>query len=164
MMRPTAARILSASAATAAAGLLAACGGGGGSGVVTKSDYLRKGNAVCRDQAQAIRRLRTPTLNLATARRREVRGLAPYFDQAVPIVRTHLQQLQQLGQPPQDRALLIKVLVRARELLDLLQAIDRQAHTGDVAAFRADLRSAGQASNAGHTLALQYGLIACAQG
>jgi hypothetical protein len=146
-----------------AAGVLAACGGGG-SAAVTKPDYVRQANAICRDQTNQIRRLPTPALNLSTAGPRDLRAMAAYFDQAVPIVRAHLEQLAQLTQPSQDRALLARVLLRSQELVDLLGAIDRQARAGDVAAFRADLRQAGRVSNDGHALALQYGLVACAQG
>lgn len=150
-------------AAALAVGPLAGCGAGG-AGAVSKPDYLSKGNAICRDQAAQIRRLHTPRVNLAAAGPRQLRAVASYFDRAVPIVSAHFQQLQQLSQPSQDRPLLTQVLVRARELLELLQAVDRQARAGDVAGFRADLRSAGQISNESHALALRYGLAACAQG
>ena len=89
--------------------------------------------------------------------------MAAYFDQAVPIVKAHFKQLRALAPPPGDSAVVQRLLARARELLDLLGALDRQAHAGDVAAFRADLRAAGQASSDTHALALQYGLVACAR-
>jgi len=159
LIRP-AALALTAVAVAPAAVLATGCGGTGGS---PKSRYLARANAVCRDQTEAIGRLPAPAIDLAHARRDKLKLMAAYFDQAVPIVRTHFRRLSALTPPPADADRVARLLAGARELLDLLGALDREAHAGDVAAFRADLRAAGRASSDSHALALQYGLGACAR-
>ena len=153
--RPSAIRFAAVALAASAAGLAAifaaGCGGAGGS---AKSRYLARANAVCRDQAQAIKAVGEYYVQ-------EMPFLPIYFLAAYLAVRKGVKAFDDVagGYTGQTRY----GSFSRNAYLDLLGALDRQAHAGDVAAFRADLRAAGQASSDTHALALQYGLVACAR-
>ncbi len=134
------------------------CGGGGDAGAggphLSRAEYVRQGTAICGRYDAQIHKLGTP---------KDLQGIAPYIQSALPIVGRAADELGRLRPPPDlaDRFAAYVSSLRAtrKRALDLRAAAGR----ADGAKVEALLASAGAASDRSNALARAAALVACVQ-
>jgi hypothetical protein len=138
------------------AGVLAGCGS-----TYTKADFVASANAICANAVRASRSLPPPSSG--TTQAEQLKALAQYLEQLVPIVENEVSQIRKLQRPtgpPQQqsklslyRAALARTAVQYREL----EAAAKAGDAAGVASAEAALRTNPVTSLAGN-----YGLTSCA--
>ena len=133
---------------------VAACGGGGGE--LTRVEYVRRANAVCRDAAQAVEDLRVP-------RTADGDALVSASAAVVQIQRRALERLRELSAPTADRAALTRWLALVDQTLDQSDASVRAQRSGDVQAALTANANGEVLDRQADELARRYGLTSCVQ-
>jgi hypothetical protein len=141
--------------AVAAAGTVvmgAACGGG--SGDLTKAEYVRAANRVCREAAAQVRALKAPDPGDSVA-------VARAGARVVAIQRTALTELEQLRPPGADRARITEWTALVDQTLDQATAAVAALRSGDTAAAVTANQHGATLDERADEIARRYGIGAC---
>jgi hypothetical protein len=131
--------------------LLAACGGGGG---LSKTDYVAKANAVCRDAAAKV-------TALDASGQSDVAQLPKVAGQVVAVQRKALDRLEAIKAPKEDRAEIARWIALVDQTIDQAEVSARSQRSGDITrAIAANLNGAALDKRADQ-LARSYGLRRC---
>jgi hypothetical protein len=134
--------------------LVTACSGG--SSGPTKAEFVRKANAVCRDGAAKIARLKIPA-------RADVTNMPAAAADVVAVQRRSLARLRALAVPKRDKAQVEKWIAIVDQTIDQAQVSAQSQRDGDIArALAANLNGAALDRRA-DDLARRYGLVTCVQ-
>lgn len=133
--------------------LLAGCGGASGPPRLAQAEYVRRGEAVCRDYRAGLRALKTPT---------QVSQFGGYIAQALPLLERAVARLGRLRPPSAlERPFadyLAALRASRRRAVDLRAAAQR----ADGRAVEALLGTAARTRGRSDGLARRAGLAACA--
>lgn len=132
-----------------------ACSGGGGGGL-TRVEYVRRANAVCRDAGHAVADLQVP-------RTADGDALAAASAAVVEIQRRALEGLRSLPEPAPDRAALNRWLALVDQTLDQSDASVRAQRSGDVQAALTANANGEALDRRADELARRFGLTSCVQ-
>lgn len=102
--------------------LLAACGGSSG---LSKADYVRQANAVCRDGAKQIAALQIPDPD-------DVAGLPTAAARVVAVQRRTLDQLRAIHPPKGDKAEIAKWIALVDQTVDQAEVSASSQRDGDL--------------------------------
>lgn len=140
-------------AVAAAITLLAACGGGSSSRL-SKPEYVRRAEAICRQANKKVGAVRAPDQHEPTAQEKAIGELAD-------IQRAAVADLRRLPPPEADQATLGKWLGRVDQTVDQMQAVRTALKAGDGGAVsRANAKGQGLSDQA-DKIARAYGLKQC---
>jgi len=131
--------------------LLAACGGSSG---LSKADYVKQADAVCRDGAKQIAALEVPS---------DVTGLPAAAARVVAVQRATLDRLRAIHPPKADKAQIAKWIALVDQTLDQAEMSASSQRRGDLQ--RAVTANANGAALDGRAdeIARGYGLRTCVQ-
>jgi hypothetical protein len=136
--------------APALALLLVACG----NERLSHAKFVERANAICGEYRTRVGRVPLE---------HSVSGYERYAQQALPLYRAALKQLEQLGPPSEDQALVTIWLARDRAIAADIAHIAAAAQARDVAKLNAAVAKARADGRRSADLALQLGLTECAQ-
>jgi hypothetical protein len=140
-------------AVTVAITLLAACGGGGTSRL-SKPEYVRGADAICRRSNTKIDALGAPDQHEPTAEEKAIGEL-------IDIQRVALADLRQLAAPEADQATLGKWLGLVNQTVDQMQAVRSALKAGDSAGVTAANAKGRALNDQADQIARGYGLKQC---
>lgn len=162
MRVPTIALVLTAPVALALA-LALALGGCGGGSAMSKSEFVRKANAVCADQKPQLDKLGTPNVDVQSGdlTNAQLSEVADFFDAGVKIQRATVSKLRDLGYPKGDQATLTKIYDRADKGTDEIAAAADAARAGDLKKLRSALEAGTDDLDAAQHAINAYGLDTC---
>ncbi len=133
--------------------LLAACGGSGG---MTKAEYVKKANGICRDAAEEVAALRMPG-------RADVAGMPKAAAEVVAVQRKAVDRLHAIRRPKPDRVEIAKWIALVDQTIDQADLSARSQRDGDFQrAIAANVNGAALDHRADQ-LARAYGLRMCVQ-
>jgi uncharacterized lipoprotein len=131
--------------------LLAACGGSGG---LSRADYVKQANAVCRDGAKQIAALEVPS---------DVTGLPAAAARVVAVQRTTLDRLRAIHPPKADKSQIVKWIALVDQTVDQAEMSATSQRDGDIQrAVTANVNGAALDVRADE-IARGYGLKMCVQ-
>ena len=134
-----------------ALGILGACSGGGG---MTKADYVRRANAVCRSTAKQIAVLEIPG-------RADVESMPQAAAEVVAVQRRSLDRLRDIKPPKKDREQVAKWIALVDQTIDQAELSASSQRDGDIPrAMTANVNGAALDRRADE-LAKRYGLTVC---
>ncbi|HEX2738115.1 MAG TPA: hypothetical protein VHP57_08270, partial [Acidimicrobiia bacterium] len=140
-------------AVTAAIALLAACSGGG-SGRLSKPEYVRRAEAICRRLNKKAGAVPEPDQHEPTSQAKAIGEIAK-------IQRAGVDELRRLRPPEADQATIDKWLGLVDQTIDQLQAVRAALKAGDgVTITRADDKGRALSAQA-DKIARGYGLDQC---
>lgn len=143
--------VLLAAAGSLCVGITACTGGAAG---LSRTDYIGRAGAICRDANDALRKVKGDSSTPA--------AVAASINEVVSIERAAAQQLRELRPPPTDAHAVSQWLTLVDGSLDELEAAGRAAALGDGSgAAAANVRS-GALQQQADAAALQFGVTACA--
>jgi hypothetical protein len=132
-------------------GVLTACNGGGG---VTKADYVRQANAVCRSTAKQIAVLEIPG-------RADVESMPQAAAEVVAVQRRSLDRLREIKVPKPDREQVARWIALVDQTIDQAELSASSQRDGDIPrAITANANGATLDQRADE-LAKRYGLTVC---
>jgi len=123
---------------------------------VTRADYVRNADRICRDAALQVARLRIPG-------RADVGSMPKAAAEVVAIQRAALARLQRLKVPKHDRAQIARWVALVDQTLDQAEFSATAQRQGDIArALVADTNGAALDQRADE-IARRYGIQSCVQ-
>ncbi len=137
----------------------AGCGGGGGGGEgVATDDYVAKADGICGDYQVRLSRIPRPLTGSPSE-------LGSYLERALPVAREQLDKLKGLERPADDsdREDIERVLVLLEQELDLNDAAQKAAASGDQASLDSNLQQQAQLAAEANQIAEQIGFVVCAR-
>jgi hypothetical protein len=137
--------------AVAAGLLLAACGGGGG---LSKADYVRQANTVCRDAARKVAALDAPGQS-------DVEQLPKVAVQVVAAQRKALDRLKAIKAPKDDRTQIAKWIALVDQTIDQAEVSAEAQRSGDITRAMAANLNGATLDRRADQLARAYGLRGC---
>jgi hypothetical protein len=146
----------SAIAPVALAVLVAAGGCGDSDRALSKHDFVREANAICREANEKVRAL-GPEPPILTDEQ------ADWIEQLTKIDRTATERLDALQPPDAGRRRIASMLSAFEHGLGKGDEIARASRTGDDAAFRSSVKAALNSLTQAQASAAAYGLSECAR-
>lgn len=140
-------------AVTAAITLLAACGGGSSSRL-SKPEYVRRADAICRRSNTKIDALRAPDQHEPTAQEKAIGKI-------IVIQRAALVDLRHLAPPAADKTTVGKWLGLVSQTVDQMQAVRTALQAGDSAGVTAANARGRALNDQADQIARGYGLKQC---
>lgn len=136
----------------------AGCGGGGGGEGVATDDYVAKADGICGDYQVRLSRIPRPLTGSPSE-------LGSYLERALPVAREQLDKLKGLERPADDadREDIERVLVLLEQELDLNDAAQKAAASGDQASLDSNLQQQAQLAAEANQIAEQIGFVVCAR-
>lgn len=137
---------------------LVACGNAG----PLKAQFIRRADAICRDQNRQFQLLGVE-LTPVGVRQRDLPALAVYLARLVGVFDAHLRRIERLPRPSAERQTLDRVLRGLRREVESDDAARHAASIGDLRAFRRAARAGERIVPIVERLARGYGFEVCAQ-
>ncbi len=138
----------------AAAGmLLVACGGGGG---MSKADYVKQANAVCRDAAKQVAALRIPA-------RADIASMPKAAANVVAVQRKAVDRLRAIRPPKHDRAEIAEWIALVDQTIDQADVSARAQKDDDITRAITANANGTALDRRADQLARGYGLRMCVQ-
>jgi hypothetical protein len=133
--------------------LVAACGGSGG---MTKADYVKRANAVCRDAAKRVAALEIPGDDNVTEMPKAAAAV-------VQVQRAALERIRDIKAPKRDRSEIARWIALVDQTIDQAEVSAQSQKDGDITrAVTANVNGAALDRRADE-LARTYGLRTCVQ-
>jgi hypothetical protein len=138
-------------AGVAVTALLAACGGSSG---MTKADYVKQANRVCRSAATSVAALTLPDTS-------DVTTIPKAAKEIVAVQRQALEKLQAIRPRKEDRAQITKWIALVDQTIDQAEVSAESQETGDIQrAITANVNGAALDARADE-IANAFGLKSC---
>jgi hypothetical protein len=130
--------------------LLVACGGGGG---MTRADYVKEANSVCRKAARDVAAI--------DANGSDVEQLPKVAGEVVAVQRKALDQLKAIKVPKEDRTRITKWIALVDQTIDQAEVSAESQRSGDITRAMAANVNGAALDRRADELARAYGLGGC---
>jgi hypothetical protein len=135
--------------------VLLAVGCGGSGGRLSKADYAKKADAICKSYDAKIR---------AVSRPLSVTDLPGYVDRALPVARKGNEELRALKAPKAEEKAAKEWIDQNNAVVAAMERLRDAAKKGDRAGIQVALSEATAANRAANGLARRLALRDCAKG
>jgi hypothetical protein len=131
--------------------IAAGCGGGGR---LSKAEYAKRADAICRKYNQKLRALGRP---------QSIAALPQYVDRALPVARKGNAELRDLEAPKGEETKAKEWLDQNQAVVAAMERLRDAAKRGNRAGIQVALSEASTANRAANRLAGELGLQICTQ-
>jgi hypothetical protein len=139
---------------------LGACGSD--TKTISKADYVSKGNAICQQGTNQIRKLKAPDVDpSADLTKAQQKAVGDFLDQGVKIQNDLIKKLRDLGFPSGDKKKLEKIYDTSDSGASEIQKAADAAHAGKLSTFRTQYAKGGNTLDQAQKDINAYGLTEC---
>jgi hypothetical protein len=138
-------------------------GGGASDAKLTKSQYIAKADAICRDNQTKIDPIEKDidALSKDSQGRADTKAIAPILERALKVTREGFARLKELPEPAEDRATLDRWLTSNEESFDALEKLQAAVAENDRKKAEGPGADVDRLSTEQRTLAKKYGFFSC---